>query len=166
MTDYRREAPEIIRSFLLYHETVKGHSRKTVDEYFLDLRTFFRYLKVSKGLVPRKTDLEEISIDDFAKLELRTGKIIEAKKHPKADKLYVFKVDLGTETRQIVSGIAKYFELESLVGQNVVVVANLKPAKLRGEVSEGMILLAEDMDKDVLSFVSAGEGFKLGSIVK
>lgn len=64
MTDYRREAPEIIRSFLLYHETVKGHSRKTVDEYFLDLRTFFRYLKVSKGLVPRKTDLEEISIDD------------------------------------------------------------------------------------------------------
>ena len=64
MTDYRREAPEIIRSFLLYHETVKGHSRKTVDEYFLDLRTFFRYLKMSKGLVPRKTDLEEISIDD------------------------------------------------------------------------------------------------------
>ncbi len=109
---------------------------------------------------------EEITIDDFGKLELRTGKIIEAKKHPKADKLYIFKVDLGTETRQIVSGIAKYFELEKLVGQNVVVVANLKPAKLRGEISEGMILLAEDEEKDVLSFVTAGEGFKLGSIVK
>ena len=65
MTDYRREAPEIIRSFLLYHETVKGHSRKTVDEYFLDLRTFFRYLKVSKGLAPRNAELEEISIQDI-----------------------------------------------------------------------------------------------------
>ena len=114
----------------------------------------------------RNRDARFITIDDFGKLELRTGKIIEAKKHPKADKLYIFKVDLGTETRQIVSGIAKYFELESLIGQNVVVVANLKPAKLRGEISEGMILLAEDEEKDVLSFVTAGEGFKLGSIVK
>jgi len=64
MTDYRQEAPEIIRSFLLYHETVKGHSRKTVDEYYLDLRTFFRFLKITKGAVPRNTELEEISIRD------------------------------------------------------------------------------------------------------
>jgi len=64
MTDYRREAPEIIRSFLLYHETVKGHSRRTVDEYYLDLRTFFRYLKTVKGLAPRNAELEEVSISD------------------------------------------------------------------------------------------------------
>ena len=64
MTDYRREAPEIIRSFLLYHETVKGHSRKTVDEYYLDLRTFFRYLKTTKGLAPRGAELEDVSIAD------------------------------------------------------------------------------------------------------
>ncbi len=64
MTDYRREAPEIIRSFLLYHETVKGHSRKTVDEYYLDLRTFFRYLKTVKGLAPRGAELEDVPIAD------------------------------------------------------------------------------------------------------
>ncbi len=64
MTDYRQEAPEIIRSFLLYHETVKGHSRKTVDEYYLDLRTFFRYLKTIKGKAPRNAELDEVSISD------------------------------------------------------------------------------------------------------
>ncbi len=63
--DYRSEAPEIIRRFLTYHETIKGHSRKTVDEYFLDLRTFFRYLKLSRNMVPRDTALEDISIMDI-----------------------------------------------------------------------------------------------------
>lgn len=63
--DYRTEAPDIIRRFLTYHETIKGHSRKTVDEYFLDLRTFFRYMKLSRNLVPRDTALEEISIMDI-----------------------------------------------------------------------------------------------------
>ncbi len=62
--DYRSEAPKILRDFLIYHETIKGHSRNTVDEYYLDLRTFFRYLKLSRGLVPRSTDIEEISIND------------------------------------------------------------------------------------------------------
>ncbi len=62
--DYRTEAPEIIKGFLIYHETIKGHSRRTVDEYFLDLRNFFRYLKLSRGLVPRTTALDEISISD------------------------------------------------------------------------------------------------------
>ncbi|MBR6951898.1 MAG: tyrosine recombinase XerC [Oscillospiraceae bacterium] len=62
--DYRSEAPEIIRKFLSYHETIKGHSRKTVEEYYLDLRTFFRYLKISRGLVPRSTELEDVSIED------------------------------------------------------------------------------------------------------
>ncbi len=62
--DYRIESPPILRDFLAYHETIQGHSRKTVDEYFLDLRTFFRYLKLVKGLVPRSTELEQISILD------------------------------------------------------------------------------------------------------
>lgn len=64
MTDYRSEAPAIIRDFLTYHETIQGHSQKTVDEYFLDLRNFFRYIKIEKGRVPRSTELDEISIDD------------------------------------------------------------------------------------------------------
>jgi len=62
--DYRTDSPEIIRDFLFYHETIKGHSRKTIDEYFLDLRTFFRFLKIHKKLLPRDTPFEEISIMD------------------------------------------------------------------------------------------------------
>ncbi|MGI5928136.1 tyrosine-type recombinase/integrase [Pseudoflavonifractor sp.] len=63
--DYRIEAPAIIRDFLSYHETIQGHSRKTVDEYFLDLRNFFRYLKIERDYVPRSTDLDQITIDDL-----------------------------------------------------------------------------------------------------
>mgnify|MGYP000458355762 FL=1 len=63
--DYRTEAPEIIKSFLIYHETIKGHSPKTVEEYYLDLRTFFRYMKISRGMVPRRTEFEDISISDI-----------------------------------------------------------------------------------------------------
>ena len=64
MTDYRTDAPPILRDFLVYHETIQGHSRRTVDEYFLDLRNFFRFLKLDKGRVARNTPLEQISIDD------------------------------------------------------------------------------------------------------
>lgn len=63
--DYRNESPDIIKGFLTYHETIKGHSRKTVDEYFLDLRTFFRYLKIYKNIVPRNTSFDDISIMDI-----------------------------------------------------------------------------------------------------
>jgi site-specific recombinase XerD len=63
--DYRSEAPEILKGFLTYHEIIKGHSKRTVDEYYLDLRTFFRFLKLEKGLVPRTTELSEISISDI-----------------------------------------------------------------------------------------------------
>lgn len=63
--DYRTQAPPLIREFLTYHETIQGHSRKTVDEYFLDLRSFFRFMKLEKGIAPRTSDLDEISIDDI-----------------------------------------------------------------------------------------------------
>lgn len=62
--DYRSESPQILRDFLIYHETIKAHSPKTVDEYFLDLRTFFRFLKIKRGLVPASTEFDEISIRD------------------------------------------------------------------------------------------------------
>jgi len=64
MFDYRTQAPPLLRDFLMYHETIQGHSRKTVDEYFLDLRNFFRYIKIEKGLVPRTSSFDEISIGD------------------------------------------------------------------------------------------------------
>ena len=62
--DYRSEAPQVLRDFLVYHETIKGHSKATVNEYFLDLRNFFRFLKIERGLVPRSTELDDISIAD------------------------------------------------------------------------------------------------------
>ncbi len=95
----------------------------------------------------------EITIDDFDKIELKTGKIIECKKHPKADKLLVSQVKMGDEVRQIVSGVAKYYTPEDMVGKTVTVVSNLKPVKLRGEMSQGMILFADDKD-GTLKFVT------------
>ena len=64
MVDYRMEAPPVLRDFLVYHETIQGHARRTVDEYFLDLRNFFRFLKLDKGLAAPNTPLDQISIDD------------------------------------------------------------------------------------------------------
>ncbi|MDH4100647.1 MAG: methionine--tRNA ligase [Nitrospirota bacterium] len=89
-------------------------------------------------------EMERISIDDFAKVELRTGKIIAAEKVEKSDKLVKLQVDIGTETRQVVAGIAKAYGPDVLVGRNVVIVANLKPAKLMGIESQGMLLAASD----------------------
>ncbi len=87
---------------------------------------------------------DPIEYDDFAKLDLRVGTILKAEKHPKADKLLVFQVKMGTEIRQIISGVAEYHKPEDCVGQKVVVVANLKPRKLRGLESKGMILFADN----------------------
>ncbi|MCA6475783.1 MAG: methionine--tRNA ligase subunit beta, partial [Chitinophagaceae bacterium] len=87
---------------------------------------------------------ESIVYDDFAKLDLRNGKILAAEKVEKADKLLKLTVDLGFETRTIVSGIAQHFNPEAIVGKQVTVVANLLPRKMRGIESNGMILMAED----------------------
>ena len=98
----------------------------------------------------------EIEFDDFDKIDFRVGTILSAEKHPKAEKLLVFQVKMGTETRQIISGVAKHFTPEECVGRKVVVVANLKPRKLRGLESNGMIMFADDVKdgKETLAFVS------------
>ena len=98
----------------------------------------------------------EIEFDDFDKIDFRVGTILSAEKHPKADKLLVFQVKMGTETRRIISGVAKHFTPEECVGRKVVVVANLKPRKLRGLESNGMIMFADDVKdgKETLAFVS------------
>ncbi|RHW31760.1 methionine--tRNA ligase [Lysinibacillus yapensis] len=85
-------------------------------------------------------EVPEISIDDFMKVDLRVATVTACEPIPKADKLLKLQVDLGYEQRQVVSGIAQYYKPEELVGQKVIVVANLKPVKLRGELSQGMIL--------------------------
>ncbi len=99
---------------------------------------------------------DTIKFEDFDKIDLRVGTILSAEKHPKADKLLVFQVKMGTETRQIISGIAEHYKPEDVVGKKVVVVANLAPRKLRGLESKGMILFADNMvdGKETLEFVS------------
>ena len=88
----------------------------------------------------------EVTMEDFAKLELRVAEVVACEPHPKADKLLVLTVKLGPEERTIVSGIRQWYRPEELVGKKVIVVANLKPVKLRGTLSQGMILSAEDAE--------------------
>jgi methionyl-tRNA synthetase len=107
---------------------------------------------------------EEITIDDFMKVELRVAEVIHAEPVKKADKLLKLQLNLGYEKRQVVSGIAKYYKPEDLVGKKVICVTNLKPVKLRGELSEGMILAGE---KDgVMSLATVDDSLDVGAKVK
>jgi methionyl-tRNA synthetase len=92
----------------------------------------------------KKDDGDQITIDEFMKVELRTGKVLEAEKVKKSKKLIQLKVDIGTEVRQILAGIAESYEPEDLIGRTVIIVANLKPAKLMGIESQGMVLAASN----------------------
>jgi methionyl-tRNA synthetase len=112
-----------------------------------------------KEAVPAK---ETIQFDDFARIDLRVGTILEAVKVPKADKLLQLKVDMGNEHRTIVSGIALHYQPENIIGKQVVVVANLAPRKMKGIESQGMILMAEDATGK-LHFVSPEYGVNPGA---
>lgn len=111
-----------------------------------------------------KPSKPEITIDDFDKIDLVVGEIVEAKKHPKADKLLVFKVNIGDEVRQIVSGIAKWYNPDDVIGKKVIVVKNLKPVTLRGEKSCGMLLCAADEKDENLELISST--LSAGNIVR
>ncbi len=113
-----------------------------VNALSLSLPASFCYLCVRKAPM--------INIEEFRKLELRVGVVKSAEVHPKADRLLVLKVDLGTEERQIVAGIRAHYQPEELVGKQVVVVANLEPAVLRGVESQGMVLAASDGEQVVV----------------
>lgn len=91
-----------------------------------------------------------INYADFAKIELRVAKVLEARPHPNADKLLLLQVDVGGEPKQIVAGIRQHYSPEELVGKLIVVVNNLEPAMLRGESSNGMLLAASSGDKVIL----------------
>lgn len=106
----------------------------------------------------------EINIDDFFKVELRVAQVIAAEPVKKADKLLKLQLDLGYEQRQVVSGIAKYYTPEQMIGRKVICVTNLKPVKLRGEWSQGMILAASKGDQLTLATVS--DEIPNGSVVK
>lgn len=101
-------------------------------------------LKAEEGNIPIELK-EPIEYDVFDKIDFRVGTILEAKRHPDADKLLVFKVKMGTETRQVISGVASSHKPEDCIGKKVIVVANLKPRKLRGLESKGMLMFADNM---------------------
>lgn len=107
---------------------------------------------------------EEIGIEDFAKVELRVAQVISAEPVKKADKLLKLQLDLGFEQRQVVSGIAKFYTPEDLVGRKVICVTNLKPVKLRGELSQGMILAASQGDQ--LTLATVPDSMPNGAVVK
>ena len=129
-------------------------------KYFEEKMASQQAKKEVKKEEPKK---ELISIDDFAKVELKVGEILESKQHENADKLLVSKIKIGDEVRQIVSGIAKYYNPKDLIGRKVVVVTNLKPVKIRGVESNGMVLCAADGEK--LEIVEIKEATS-GSIIR
>ncbi len=121
--------------------------------------------KEEKKKKEKKAKKEEvpgiITIDDFFKVEFKVAEVVSAEKHPDADKLLVLKLKVGEEDRQVVSGIAKHYTCEELVGMKVILVANLKPAKLRGVKSEGMILAATAGDELKLVTADIASGAKV-----
>ena len=98
---------------------------------------------------------EVIAFPDFAKVQMRTAKIVEAAEHPNADKLFVLKVDLGDEQRQICAGLRGFYTAEELVGKTIVVVVNLAPRMMRGQPSEGMLLAASNPGHDRVVLLTA-----------
>ncbi|HHW70838.1 MAG TPA: methionine--tRNA ligase [Clostridiales bacterium] len=128
-------------------------------------------LEELEALLPTSSEEEEdlvnvaeISIEDFEKIDLRVAKVLSAEKVKNADKLLKLELEVGDETRTVVSGIAEYYKPEDLIDKNLVLVANLKPVKLRGILSQGMILAASD-DEDNLVLVTVDDTIKSGSQV-
>lgn len=121
-------------------------------------------LGANSGTEPKKEEL--ITIDDFMKVKLRTAKVLECEPVKKSDKLLKLQVDVGGEKRQILAGVAKYYKPEDLVGKTIVVVANLAPAKLMGEMSQGMMLAASTQDGKLCFVAPSDDSVGAGAEVR
>ncbi|MFA4905171.1 MAG: methionine--tRNA ligase subunit beta [Candidatus Margulisiibacteriota bacterium] len=107
--------------------------------------------------------MENITFEEFKKLDLRVGGIKSAEEIPGADKLYKLKVDIGGEERELVAGIKKFYSIESLIGKKIAVLANLEPRVIRGVTSHGMLLAASNEDKSSLSLLVLDTDLPSGS---
>lgn len=147
------------------HNTKKGPVLfQKIDDDFVNAEV--EKLNASKASEPEfAPQKEETSFDDFMKMDIRLGKILEAEKVKKADKLLKLTVDTGIDQRTIVSGIAKHYSPEEVIGKTVTVLMNLAPRKIRGVESQGMILMAEN-EAGELSFISPEKEFGAGSEVR
>jgi methionyl-tRNA synthetase len=119
----------------------------------------------NEGKMDAKPQKALINYDDFSKMDIRTGTILEAEKVAKTKKLLRLKIDTGIDQRTVVSGIAEYFEPEKIIGKKVCILVNLEPRELRGIQSQGMILMVEDRDGKLV-FVSPADEVSNGSEVK
>lgn len=147
----------------------KGLIKEEVEEEPKQDKKVKKQEKPAENKAENIVQISEIGIEDFAKVALRVGTIVAAEKVEKADKLLKFSVQIGSETRTIVSGIAKFYTPEEMVGKNVVVVFNLKPAKLRGIESQGMLLCACEQDEngqERIVLVTPEKPVKNGSTVR
>ncbi len=106
-----------------------------------------------------------ISFDEFSKIELRVGRVVEARDHPNADRLLVLTVDLGNEQRQLCAGLRGHYTAEQLVGRNLIIVANLAPRKMRGLESQGMLLAASTPDHAKVIVLTTESDIEPGSAV-
>jgi len=118
-----------------------------------------------RAITPVKSGKEAIGFEDFSKLDIRAGTILEAEKVAKTDKLLKLRIDTGIDQRTVVSGIANYFNPEEIIGKRVCILVNLAPRKLKGIESQGMILMAENPD-GTLFFITPGEGVVNGADIK
>lgn len=142
-------------------ETVIAATKKTAAKA---IKAEAPKAEVKKEAKPAAAATGEITIDDFAKIDLRVATVVTAERVPKTDKLIKLQVKIGDEERTIVSGIAQHYEPENLIGKNVIVIANLKPAKLRGIESRGMVLAASDGEGNLV--LADAPGIASGSKVK
>jgi len=108
---------------------------------------------------------EAIPFEDFTKIKMRVGKIVEAADHPNADRLLVLKVDLGDEQRQLCAGLKGHYDVADLVGTNIIVVTNLPPRRMRGIESQGMLLAASTEDHAQVILLTTREPIAPGSAV-
>ncbi len=146
-------------------KTEKGNPifpRLDMEEEIATIKSMMKSPVVKEEKVEQK---DEVLYDDFMKLDFRVAEVLKAEKMKNADKLLKMQVDIGSEKRQIISGIAEYYQPEDLVGKKVICITNLKPVKLRGEMSEGMILSGED-EKGNLSLATVEASLPNGSVVK
>lgn len=164
-TGYSLRAPELLFRKLEDSEvTVQVEKLKSKSDKLKETATMEQQQTGSAEEVKKAAVKPEITFDDFAKIDLKTGTISAAEKVEKADKLLKLEVDLGFEKRTIVSGIAMHFDPNAIIGKQVIVVTNLAPRKMRGIESNGMILMAEDADGK-LQFVNPAEHVNNGSNV-
>ena len=156
------KAGDIINQPALLFEKIDDQSIEAQIKRLEDSKAPEEAVKPENPLIPAKPP---VAFEDFEKMDIRVATILEAERVPKTEKLLKLKVDTGIDQRTIVSGIAQYFEPETIIGKRVCILANLLPRKMKGIESQGMILMAQNPD-GTLFFVEPGEGTVNGGTVK